>query len=69
MHKYFLYKIYHWRLKDFGWEGEQGVTARKALAQGVAGAWSPLPGSRGRAPGGAWGEVPENFQNFLLIYE
>ena len=53
----------------FWFGGNQGVTARKALPQGVAGGLAaPLTRSRGRAPGVVWGEAPENFQNFPNFY-
>ena len=52
--------------------GNQWVKARKALPQGVAaGLAAPLPGSRGRALGGVWGEAAQNYEklpNFILIF-
>ena len=48
-----------------GWD--QGVTARKALSQGVAGGLQPLPGSRD-SPWWGLGRSPRKFPKFAKFF-
>ena len=49
-------------LQDFGSGGSRGNGSEGTPAGGCRGFAAPLPGSRGRAPAGLWGEA--GFQKF-----